>query len=194
MEESEKEVQEGGDVHITCKYTTSYSTYYLYWYRHDEANPPLFLIRRFSGISDERRADGLDTRFSMELKTRETSTTLTITGSQLKDSSTYYCALRVNTNPLINQFPPAVSIHQGESAFFECSLRDGNMGSYYMYWYRRRPRLSPEFIYREGDIYGDEFKERFFAKVESSDNKFSLQIKPSEIEDSGVYHCGARAL
>ncbi|KAK6483348.1 M1-specific T cell receptor alpha chain-like [Huso huso] len=94
MEESEKQVQEGGDVHITCKYTTSYSSYYLYWYRHDEANPPLFLIRRDSVNNAERRADGLDTRFSMELKTRETSTTLTITGSQLKDSSTYYCALR----------------------------------------------------------------------------------------------------
>ncbi|MGH0164001.1 UNVERIFIED_CONTAM: hypothetical protein FKN15_046088 [Acipenser sinensis] len=93
MEESEKQVQEGGDVHITCKYTTSYSTYFLYWYRHDEANPALFLILRYSGSNAEQRADGLDTRFSMELKTRETSTTLTITGSQLKDSSTYYCAL-----------------------------------------------------------------------------------------------------
>ncbi|RXM96380.1 T-cell receptor alpha chain V region HPB-MLT [Acipenser ruthenus] len=93
MEESEKQVQEGGDVHITCKYTTSYSSYYLYWYRHDEANPPLFLIQRYSGSSAEQRAYARDTRFSMELKTRETSTTLTITGSQLKDSSTYYCAL-----------------------------------------------------------------------------------------------------
>ncbi|MGH0171564.1 UNVERIFIED_CONTAM: hypothetical protein FKN15_061415 [Acipenser sinensis] len=93
MEESEKQVEEGGDVHITCKYTTSYSTYDLYWYRHDEANPPLFLIKWYSLNNAEQRADGLDTRFSMELKTRETSTTLTITGSQLKDSSTYYCAL-----------------------------------------------------------------------------------------------------
>ncbi|RXM93261.1 T-cell receptor alpha chain V region HPB-MLT [Acipenser ruthenus] len=93
MEESEKRVQEGGDVQITCKYTTSYSSCYLYWYRHDEANPPLFLIRGYSGDNAERRSDGLDTRFSMELKTRETSTTLIITGSQLKDSSTYYCAL-----------------------------------------------------------------------------------------------------
>ncbi|MGH0138482.1 UNVERIFIED_CONTAM: hypothetical protein FKN15_076913, partial [Acipenser sinensis] len=91
--EDEKQVQEGGDVHITCKYTTSYSYYNLYWYRHDETSPPLFLIRRYSGDNAELRADGLDTRFSMELKTRETSTTLTITGSQLKDSSTYYCAL-----------------------------------------------------------------------------------------------------
>ncbi|KAK6483344.1 M1-specific T cell receptor alpha chain-like [Huso huso] len=93
MEESEKQVQEGGDVHITCKYTTSYSNYDLYWYRHDEASPPLFLIQRYTGDNAERRADGLDTRFSMELKTREMLTTLTITGSQLKDSSTYYCAL-----------------------------------------------------------------------------------------------------
>ncbi|MGH0167729.1 UNVERIFIED_CONTAM: hypothetical protein FKN15_065377 [Acipenser sinensis] len=93
MEESEKQVEEGGDVHITCKYTTSYSYYDLYWYRHDEANPPLFLIKWYTGDNAEQRADGLDTRFSMELKTRETTTTLTITGSQLKDSSTYYCAL-----------------------------------------------------------------------------------------------------
>ncbi|MGH0138479.1 UNVERIFIED_CONTAM: hypothetical protein FKN15_076910 [Acipenser sinensis] len=93
MEESEKQVQEGGDVHITCKYTTSYSNYILYWYRHDESNAPLFLVLRYSVNNAEQRADGLDTRFSMELKTRETSTTLTITGSQLKDSSTYYCAL-----------------------------------------------------------------------------------------------------
>ncbi|KAK6476623.1 M1-specific T cell receptor alpha chain-like [Huso huso] len=54
MEESEKQVQEGGDVQITCKYTTSYSSYYLYWYRHDEASPPLFLIRMNSGSIAER--------------------------------------------------------------------------------------------------------------------------------------------
>ncbi|MBN3300429.1 HV01 protein, partial [Amia calva] len=100
----------------------------------------------------------------------------------------------VESNPNIIQTPPTANLGERESVTFHCNLEDGEMGSYYMYWYRQHQSRAPEFIYREGDHYGQGFGERFVAKLESSNNKFSLHIKNALIEDSAIYYCAARAL
>ncbi|XP_066577245.1 T cell receptor alpha chain MC.7.G5 [Amia ocellicauda] len=101
--------------------------------------------------------------------------------------------LGVESNPNIIQTPPTANLGERESVTFHCNLEDGEMGSYYMYWYRQHQSRAPEFIYREGDHYGQGFGERFVAKLESSNNKFSLHIKNALIEDSAIYYCAARA-
>ncbi|XP_014801169.1 PREDICTED: uncharacterized protein LOC106890100 [Calidris pugnax] len=66
------------------------------------------------------------------------------------------------------------------------------MSSYYMYWYRQGPSGSLEWIYREGDAYGEGFKDRFKGSVESFQNRFTLQIQAAKQGDEAVYFCDAR--
>uniref|UniRef100_H3AMS3 Ig-like domain-containing protein n=1 Tax=Latimeria chalumnae TaxID=7897 RepID=H3AMS3_LATCH len=79
----------------------------------------------------------------------------------------------------------------GNSVTFECSLKDGSMGSYYMFWYRQRPKNSLEWIYKEGGKYGDRFGDRFVGTVDGSNNKCTLEINAAELGDAAVYYCAA---
>ncbi|NXT01238.1 HVM09 protein, partial [Jacana jacana] len=65
-------------------------------------------------------------------------------------------------------------VREGDGVTFQCSMSGDSMGSYYMYWYRQGPGSSLEWIYREGDIYGEGFQGRFKGSVESSQNRFTL--------------------
>ncbi|MBN3300426.1 CLM5 protein, partial [Amia calva] len=84
--------EEQNTIHIQCQYTTSISQFVLDWYRHDAYRAPQFLIRKYWD-DDERKADSLDPRFSMELNTRDKSTTLNIANARLSDAATYVCAI-----------------------------------------------------------------------------------------------------
>uniref|UniRef100_A0A6G1RVB9 Ig-like domain-containing protein n=1 Tax=Hypotaenidia okinawae TaxID=2861861 RepID=A0A6G1RVB9_9GRUI len=70
-------------------------------------------------------------------------------------------------------------------------MSGGSMRSYYMFWYRQGPRGTLDFIYREGDLYGEGFQDRFKGTVESSQNRFTLQIQAAKLGDEAVYYCGA---
>uniref|UniRef100_A0A8C3KT26 Immunoglobulin V-set domain-containing protein n=1 Tax=Calidris pygmaea TaxID=425635 RepID=A0A8C3KT26_9CHAR len=72
----------------------------------------------------------------------------------------------------------------------EISLGTG-MSSYVMFWYRQGPGGSLEWIYQEGDTYGEGFQGRFKGSVESSQNRFTLQIQAAKQGDEAVYFCGA---
>uniref|UniRef100_H3AKI0 Ig-like domain-containing protein n=1 Tax=Latimeria chalumnae TaxID=7897 RepID=H3AKI0_LATCH len=77
---------------INCKYSTSYSSYYLFWYRQYPQKPLEFLIRKYSDGS-EHKSNSADRRFSSDLNTSQKKFTLTIKDLQLSDSAVYYCGL-----------------------------------------------------------------------------------------------------
>ncbi|KAG2469566.1 HV459 protein, partial [Polypterus senegalus] len=70
-------------------------------------------------------------------------------------------------------------------------MKEGNMGSYYMYWYKQTHDKLLKFVNREGKSYGEGFKERFASELSSSNNKFALLISSTILADSGVYYCAA---
>lgn len=76
---------------LSCSYTTTESTYSLYWYRQQAENEPVFIVRQKSWGGQER-GEGFGTRFFSELDTKTKWNNLMITGLLLTDSALYYCA------------------------------------------------------------------------------------------------------
>ncbi|CAJ0965176.1 unnamed protein product [Ranitomeya imitator] len=83
--------EEGKKVTLSCSYKTSsgYSSYYLYWYRHDPGSAPQYIIRRINKGSPGDLAPG---RFTSDVTL--TSTELVISDVKTEDSATYLCALQ----------------------------------------------------------------------------------------------------
>ncbi|RMC01535.1 hypothetical protein DUI87_21976 [Hirundo rustica rustica] len=90
----------------------------------------------------------------------------------------------------LEQHPREVTVQEGNAVTFECSMRGGDMSRYYMYWYRQGPRGTLEWIYREGDKYGEGFQGHFVGRVERS--RTTLQILSAKQGDAATYYCGAR--
>uniref|UniRef100_A0A8C3XB02 Ig-like domain-containing protein n=1 Tax=Cyanoderma ruficeps TaxID=181631 RepID=A0A8C3XB02_9PASS len=80
--------------------------------------------------------------------------------------------------------------HPGNEITFECSMRGDDMNNYIMYWYLQGSEGALEWIYKEVDIYGEGFQERFNGSVESS--RTTLKILAAKQGDAATYYCGAR--
>uniref|UniRef100_A0A8C0ICF9 Immunoglobulin V-set domain-containing protein n=1 Tax=Bubo bubo TaxID=30461 RepID=A0A8C0ICF9_BUBBB len=63
--------------------------------------------------------------------------------------------------------------------------------SYIMFWYQQGPRGSLDWIYREGDAYGEGLQGGFKGTVLSSQNRCTLQLQAAKQGDEAVYYCGA---
>ncbi|NWI20236.1 HVM09 protein, partial [Crypturellus soui] len=90
------------------------------------------------------------------------------------DDGFVFLSTAVNAQVALEQLPGALAVREGEEAEFQCSMRGGRMSSYYMFWYRQNLQSSLTWIYREGDKYGEGFRDRFQGIVQSSDNRFAL--------------------
>ncbi|NXJ71719.1 HV692 protein, partial [Rostratula benghalensis] len=67
-----------------------------------------------------------------------------------------------------------LTMQEGDGVTFQCNMSGDSMTNYYMYWYRQGPGSSLEWIYREGDTYGEGFQGHFKGSVKSSQNRFTL--------------------
>ncbi|XP_062888070.1 immunoglobulin lambda-1 light chain-like [Mobula hypostoma] len=98
--------------------------------------------------------------------------------------------------PVLNQTPMSGPVSAGQTARLECRMQNGNIGSYYMNWYRQRPGERPEWVIRhdpQGDdeIYrGNGITTRFQPSRDTSSNSHILTIGSLEPRDSAVYYCG----
>uniref|UniRef100_A0A4W3H357 Immunoglobulin V-set domain-containing protein n=1 Tax=Callorhinchus milii TaxID=7868 RepID=A0A4W3H357_CALMI len=76
---------EGGQVTLQSDYSTSLSSYCLYWYRQRAENQPEYILRCCSGDSNQK-ANFAIIRFSDE-------SFVTVLSVALSDIATYYCAI-----------------------------------------------------------------------------------------------------
>ncbi|XP_067832005.1 immunoglobulin lambda-1 light chain-like [Heptranchias perlo] len=95
--------------------------------------------------------------------------------------------------PTLNQSPISDPVSAGQTARLECGLQNGNVGSYYVYWYRQTPGVAPVWVIRhdpDNYIYrGTGFTDRFQPSRDTSANKFILTIGSVVFSDSAVYYC-----
>uniref|UniRef100_A0A663MYT6 Ig-like domain-containing protein n=1 Tax=Athene cunicularia TaxID=194338 RepID=A0A663MYT6_ATHCN len=104
-------------------------------------------------------------------------------------SSGSLTAWAVTGQVALEQHIREVAVREGDGVTFQCSMSGDRMNSYDMFWYRQGPRHSLDWIYREGDAYGEGFQGRFKGTVLISQNRATLQIQAAKQGDEAVYYC-----
>ena len=89
QDQSDVSSQVGQSVTLNCRYETSWSAYYLFWYKQLPSGQMTYLIQQYSGYSNAR-----DGRYSVNFQKADKSISLTISALQLEDTAKYFCALR----------------------------------------------------------------------------------------------------
>uniref|UniRef100_A0A8C0U518 Ig-like domain-containing protein n=1 Tax=Cyanistes caeruleus TaxID=156563 RepID=A0A8C0U518_CYACU len=90
----------------------------------------------------------------------------------------------------LEQHPRELTVQEGDAVTFQCSMKRGDMNSYYMYWYHQGPKGSLRFICHEDDFYGEDFQDRFKVSLHSSKDTSTLQILAAKQGDEAMYYCG----
>ncbi|EPY77182.1 TRD protein-like protein [Camelus ferus] len=82
----------GETVTLNCRYETSDSIYYIFWYKQPPSGEMTFLIHQGSSSGNTNRG-----RYSVNFRKAEKALSITISNLLLKDSAKYFCALREGT-------------------------------------------------------------------------------------------------
>ena len=80
--------QVGQSVTLNCRYETSWTYYYLVWYKQLPSGQMTYVIRQGSEMTNARKE-----RYSVNFKKADKSISLIISTLQLEDSAKYFCAL-----------------------------------------------------------------------------------------------------
>ncbi|DAA25653.1 TPA: hypothetical protein BOS_10440 [Bos taurus] len=88
QDQSDVSSQVGQSVTLNCRYETSWSYYYLYWYKQLPSGQMTYVIRQGSEVTNARKD-----RYSVNFKKADKSISLTISALKLEDSAKYFCAL-----------------------------------------------------------------------------------------------------
>uniref|UniRef100_A0A8C8ZNZ3 T cell receptor delta variable 1 n=1 Tax=Prolemur simus TaxID=1328070 RepID=A0A8C8ZNZ3_PROSS len=78
----------GVTVTLNCQYETTWSSYYIYWYKQLPSKEMIFLLRLDSGSSNARNG-----RYSVHFGKEAKSIDLTISALRLEDSAKYFYLL-----------------------------------------------------------------------------------------------------
>ena len=80
--------QVGQSVSLNCRYETSWTAYYLFWYKQLPSGQMTYVIHQGSLVTNASKD-----RYSVNFKKADKSISLTISALQLEDSAKYFCAL-----------------------------------------------------------------------------------------------------
>ena len=88
QDQSDVSSQVGQSVTLNCRYETSWTTYYIFWYKQLPSGQMTYVIRQGSLVTN-----AMKDRYSINFKKADKSISLTISALQLEDPAKYFCAL-----------------------------------------------------------------------------------------------------
>ncbi|XDA78160.1 hypothetical protein R6Z07F_008260 [Ovis aries] len=91
QDQSDVSSQVGQSVTLNCRYETSWTAYYIFWYKQLPSGQMTYVIRQSSLVTNATKD-----RYSINFKKADKSISLTISALQLEDSAKYFCALSVS--------------------------------------------------------------------------------------------------
>ncbi|KAG8013741.1 T-cell receptor alpha chain V region CTL-F3 [Nibea albiflora] len=83
---------EGDTVTLNCTFQTSDNSPYLFWYKQEVNDIPIYILRRDTFKNEDNAAEFPKERFNATIQDK--SVPLKIQKLQLSDSAVYYCAVR----------------------------------------------------------------------------------------------------
>ncbi|KAF1622337.1 hypothetical protein FQV09_0014293, partial [Eudyptes chrysolophus] len=90
------------------------------------------------------------------------------------DHGLFSLSAAVTGQVALEQHIRALAVREGDGVTFQCSMSGVSMSSCYVFWYQQGPRGSLDWIFREGDAYGEGFQDRLKGTLESSQDRFTL--------------------
>ncbi|CAL8283868.1 unnamed protein product [Lota lota] len=188
IQSSSQIVKKGAkEIQIDCSHDDS-SYVLMLWYQRKDDTQSLTLIGFGYESSPPNYEDRFEERFSL---TRESvlKGALVIKEAAESDSAVYFCAASLAAVPVPIQSGD-LTLRPGADVTLTCDLAS-DMSSYTMLWYRQLFHGQPiEFLVKEYDTAPG----RFRAALETNQNRFTLEISETQVNDSGTYYCAAQHL
>ncbi|XP_067901726.1 uncharacterized protein [Heterodontus francisci] len=199
-------VSKGGTVKFRCDLQSSnvdytVEKYDVHWYRTANKKQILSLY-----VNDEvYRSNGIAERFQPSRDVVNNSYILTITDTQLSDSTVYICGIwgklfgkgtRLNVTsadvPGLIQ-SPSLRVTEDHTVRLQCTMSNTAVRETDVHWYRELPGQDMEWILTH-DIMNSTrrspgFTDRFQSSRDTSNNSFILTITNVQPNDTAVYYC-----
>ncbi|XP_006887304.1 PREDICTED: uncharacterized protein LOC102867692 [Elephantulus edwardii] len=164
---------------------------YVYWYRQKLGEELKFFIY-FQNQDIIDKSEMPSERFSAQCP-KNSPCSMEIEPTELEDSAVYFCASS-SVDTEVTQIPGQLVRGTKQKARMECvPIKD----HYRVYWYRQKPGEDLKFMISFQDEEGSDKSgmpsERFSAKCPTN-SPCSMEIKPTELEDSAVYFCASSSV
>ncbi|KAG5857886.1 hypothetical protein ANANG_G00024150 [Anguilla anguilla] len=176
-------VQKGSSVQLPCQQDGTQE--YMYWYRQFAGQGLVLLyLSRYEGMAAENESK--DPRFSAARPNRQ-NFPLNVTGLQLNDTATYYCASSVDLLQVL-QSPLDLVLRPGSPAKVTCSVY--GTSSPFTYWYRRTPTEGIHSWFSSlGTGSVDPPSRDGFSASRPNDSHFVLESAGVAEADPAVWYC-----
>nr|XP_012418416.1 PREDICTED: uncharacterized protein LOC101369822 [Odobenus rosmarus divergens] len=196
-------LQEGTSSTLRCNFSSAVKNVQWFW-----QNPGGGGLTRLFYIASGMKQSG---RLNCTVNTRERSSTLYITASQLEDSATYLCAAEAQCSlpetktsepkpkvetcmwfsqgEKVEQHPSTLSVQQGSSSVINCSYSDSM--SVYFPWYKQEFGKGPQLLIDIRSSMATKEDQRLTVFLNKMAKHLSLHIADTQPEDSAVYFCAA---
>uniref|UniRef100_A0A3B4YC24 Ig-like domain-containing protein n=1 Tax=Seriola lalandi dorsalis TaxID=1841481 RepID=A0A3B4YC24_SERLL len=175
---------EGHTVTLDCKFETTDSFPYLFWYKQEENDFPQYMIKSFSKEVDIS-PEFMKERFNAEVNNK--SVPLKIQKLQVSDSAVYYCALQ----PTVTGNTKTLYKNLWKSVTLSCQYQTGSEYPA-LYWYRHDSDLqAPQFILYKGAKSRSALQyipdDRYQSETTATSTE--LTISRLTLNDAALYYC-----
>ncbi|XP_041084605.1 uncharacterized protein LOC121300179 [Polyodon spathula] len=188
---------EGQSVTLDCKYSTSYSSPYVFWYIQHPIGSPRYVLRRDTfgtGENADLNTSQMFHKFQLQIAPDSRGRFVVLRMEQERTWVTVllfcFSIKRTRTDSVTQLLHPIV-LKQRESTIIQCKYETATTAPT-LFWYIQDPNQAPQLIlsgyYQAEDIL-PMFQNRFPASPDKTEKNSHLNITGAGLFDSATYFC-----